>query len=176
MKETIKHYFPLILSVLCATYAIYTIFHSLTEIGQAFETMSQKNHKSFVAQTIASQIEEEIPTPLYIEQSLIVGEEYFLEDLFELEFSNGSLIPFGADSDIALYLIDIKNANHTSILTKLSTENITSLNTIPSSAIYNTDKKLLYFYSSGIYTLYIRLYYHHHPGVLFECHIPVEVR
>ena len=110
--------------------------------------MSQKNHKSFVAQTIASQIEEEIPTPLYIEQSLIVGEEYFLEDLFELEFSNGSLIPFGADSDIALYLIDIKNANHTSILTTLSTENITSLNTIPSSAIYNTDKKLLYFYSS----------------------------
>ncbi|MBR2045127.1 MAG: hypothetical protein IJ958_03205 [Agathobacter sp.] len=166
MKETIKHYFPLVLTVLGAIYAIYIIFHSIAEIGLIFENASQKDNKTYIAQTLATQLEEDFPTPTYIGNSLIVGEGYVFETLFELD----------TDSTTALYLVDVKASNNSSVLTRLSTKSIKSLDQLPSAAIYDSEQHRLYFHNSGIYTLLIRLYYDHRPGILFECQIPVEAR
>ena len=164
MKEPIKHYFPLIMTALCLLYAISILFQSITEIGEIFENFSQKDNKSHVASTLATQLEAEFPTPLYVGNSLTVGKGYLFEALFELDFSNATL-----------YLVDVKSANENSILTKLSPSDIESLEQLPSTAIYDTEQHLLYFHNSGIYTLFIRMYYNHRPGILFECQVPVEV-
>ena len=91
---------------------------------------------------------------------------YVFETLFELD----------TDSTTALYLVDVKASNNSSVLTRLSTESIKSLDQLPSAAIYDSEQHRLYFHNSGIYTLLIRLYYDHRPGILFECQIPVEAR
>ena len=166
MKEVIKHYFPLVLTALCAIFAVYTLLHSLDELNKIFAQTTQQNNKTLVAESLASRIVDTLPTPAYIGGSLSVGEGYDFDSLFLID----------SKSDTALYLIDVKSSNKESVLTKLTSTNINALSQVPSAALYDTEKHRLYFYNSGIYTLLIRFYYNHQPGVLYECEIPVEAR
>ena len=176
MTETIKHYFPLVLTILCALYAVYIIFHSIGILGDILKEVTQKNNKTLVAQALATELDLPIPTPVYVGNSLSTEEGYNFHNLFKLKLANGTIISLDSDSDIALYLIDVKSRNNTSVLTKLSTEEIESLYQLPSSVVYDKEQHLLYFHNNGTYTLFIRLYYNHRPGILFECQVPVETR
>lgn len=183
MKETIKHYFPLILTVLSAICAIQIFFHGsgnsqngiFTDIGTYFSNGMQKNNFTSVAGQVESQKQTPLPTPKYVGNTRIVGEANTFEELFVLQFSDGTLSTIDESATAALYLLDIKNSNDTSVLTKLRSADIDNLEEVPSSVIYDTEKQLLYFHQGGIYKLYIRLYFDHRPGVLYECQIPVEV-
>ena len=176
MKETIKHYFPLVLTILCALYALYIIFHSIGIIGDILKEAPQKNNKTLVAQVLAAELDSPIPTPVYVGNSLSTEDSYDFHKLFKLKLADGTILSLDSDSDIALYLIDVKSKNNISVLTKLSTEEIESLYQLPSSVVYDKEQHLLYFHNNGTYTLLIRLYYNHRPGILFECQVPVETR
>jgi len=166
MKETIKHYFPLVLTVLCTIFATYILFHSFSAIGKIFSNITLKNNQTLVSQQLEESSGISLPAPKYIGGTLTTEEPIVFHDLFSI----------GASEESAIYLVDIKKNGNTSVLTSLSTSNIDKLEDIPSAAIYDKEKQLLYFYSSGIYTFYIRLYYKHYPGILFECQVPVEMR
>lgn len=182
MKKAIKHYFPLILTVLCVVFAISILFYGFTsqngiftEIGSHYLSNTQKNNSSSVAEEVEALEKAPLPTPKYIGNALITGETYSFDELFSLELSDGSQILVDEVDTAGLYLIDIKYPGGSSVLTELSTEAIASLEEIPSAAIYDTENHLLSFHKSGIYTMYVRLYFDYRPGVLFECQVPVEV-
>ena len=177
MKESIKQFFPLILTALCALSGISFLFQGFFfDMGTAFSDMKQKNTTSMVAEELEAQTEEPFPALTYVGNTRTVGETNSLEDLFLLQTSTGETLALSNTANTALYLVDVKSPQGTSLLTTLSTSEIENLEEISSRVIYDADKKQLYFYQSGIYTLCIRLYYNHRPGVLFECQIPVEMR
>lgn len=176
MKETIKHYLPFALTALCAVFAIPILFSIFPLIGESFTGITQKDYTTTVAQNMKAQLAEPLPTLKYAGATLTVGDANAFEDLFLIQFSDGTTAPLEELSDTSLYLVDIKLPNDTSVLSRLSSTDIDTLEAVPSAAIYDTEQQLLYFHKHGIYTFYIRLYYKHRPGILYECQVPVETR
>lgn len=183
MKTVIKQYFPWILTVLCAVFAIHIFFHGFAnenhtifdEIGKLFSNTNQKDNQSNIAQQIEAQPQAPLPSIKYDGNTLTVGELYEFESLFTLSFPDGTM-ESAALSNTALYLVEVKNSAGNSVLTKLSASAIENLEELPSAAIYNEEEQLLSFHTSGIYTLYLRMFYQYEDGVLYQCNIPVEVR
>ena len=175
MKEPIKHFFPLVLAVLCTTCGITLLFHTF-DVGTAFSNLKQNTGTTSIAEHLNPLEKEPFPTLIYVGTNVTVGDANRLSDLFQLKTATGTLSALDAVDDTALYLIDVKSETGTSLLTTMSTTDIQNLEELPSRAIYDSDKQLLYFHQSGIYTLCVRFYYNHRPGVLFECRIPVETR
>lgn len=182
MKESLKHFFPLILTILCTLFGITILFKGFHtygvffDIGSPFSRLEQNHPSTTIANQLDSLENDAIPSLVYIGNALTIGNANSLSDLFVLKTVTGELSSFQNLSNAALYLVDIKSAKGFSILTRLSSAEINELEELPSVAIYDRDKSLLYFHQSGIYTLYLRLYYNQQPGVLFECRIPVETR
>ena len=172
MKQFIKQYFPLILTVLGACFAIQIFFHGFgtlpsnifTHMGSSFSTLNQKDNLSTVAQKMEAQPDVPLPSLLYTGKTLILGEAVCFPDLFPL-----------SDPSAAVYLNDIKNQNGISVLTILTSDEIDNLEELPSEVIYDKEQQLLYFHNSGIYQISLRLFLEGKDGILFECSIPVEV-
>ena len=176
MKESIKHFFPLILTILCTLSGIYLLLYSFSNIGNAFSNLSQKHPSTSIAEKLASQQNTSFPNLIYVGKTLTVGKPNLLSDLFSIKTSADTSSARSTHTDTKLYLVDAKSAKGTSLLTTLSSSEIENMEEIPSAVIYDPNEQLVYFYKSGIYTLSLRLYYGPHAGVLFECQIPVEVR
>ena len=181
MQELIKHYFPLILTASSAICAIFLFFHGFgnssqgifSYIGHSVQIPEQKAIYSTVAQQTSTQ--SPAPIPIYEAGTLTVGNIYNFDCFFKIKLSNGDLLPITEAPHTALYLIDVIYPNGSSALSFLSSEDINSLEEIPSPAIYDKENHQLSFHKSGVYTLITRLHYAHRPGILFECPIPVEV-
>lgn len=182
MNESLKHFFPLILTILCTLFGITILFKGFHtyglfyDIGSSFSSMEQNSSSTTIADQLDSLENNAIPSLVYIGNTLTIGDANSLSDLFVLKTVTEELSSFQNLSNAALYLVDIKSPRGFSILTKLSSTEINELEELPSAAIYDRDNSLLYFHQSGIYTLYLRLYYNHQPGILYECRIPVETR
>ena len=187
MKNTIKPFFPLIFTTLCTVCGLSILFHGISntqngifsEIGNAFSNHTQNDNSTSVAKQISTQEKAPLPDLEYIGGTLTIGEANDFISLFTLNFPDGTHKSIYEEPAAALYLLDVTYAdtsNDSSALTTLSADEITALEELPSSAIYDTSNKLLYFHKSGIYQLHLRLYYDYRPGVLFECRIPVETR
>jgi hypothetical protein len=156
--------------------AISILFFNTNSIGEILSKQTQKNYSTSITEQIDALNNEPIPTLHYTSQVLTVGDANMLEQLFSLKYADGEIKNLADISEASLYLVDIKRDNNTSVLTKLSSAAIDALDTFPSMAIYDTEQNILYFQDSGIYTFYIRLYFRHHSGILYECQIPVETR
>lgn len=173
MNETIKQFFPLVLAILCTLCVMILFFYGFSnhshglffDIGSGFSNLKQKDFTTHISEEMNAQ-QEPLPTLTYVGKTLTTGNAYPFLDLFQIESS----------TDTALYLFDVTSANGTSLLTTLSSSDIEHLEELPSPAVYDSDKGLLYFYQNGIYTLSLRLYHNHRPSVLYECQIPVETR
>lgn len=176
MKDVIKHFFPLTLTILCAIFAIHIFLYSFTDIGNIFSDVTQQHLSSSVIEQINAKPESPIPTPKYIGKTLHVGTPTAFDDLFVLELADHTITTVEDLPNTALYLVDVTSSNGVSLLTELSSSDIDNMEEIPSAVIYDKENRLLYFYRSGVYTLHIRLYFNHQSGVLFECQIPVEAR
>lgn len=184
MKRTITYLFPLLLTLLCTIFAVFLLFEQtsdsangiFTKIGSHFGNLSQKDNISSVAEKTEALEKVPLPTPSYVGESLLIGDVHSFADLFTLKFSDGTTSTLSETPNTALYLMDVKMDNGTSVLTKLSGFNPENLEEIPSAAIYDTKNHLLSFHQSGIYTLSLQLYFDHRPGVFFKCRIPVETR
>lgn len=172
MKPFIKQYFPLILTVLGACFAIQIFFHGLgrlpsnifTYMGASFSDFNQKDNLSTVAQKMEARPNVPLPSIIYSGKTLTIGKAIYFPDLFPLSETNA-----------ALYLDDIRNQNGISVLTSLSSSEIETLEELPSGVIYDKEQQLLYFYDSGIYQVSLRLFLEGNDGILLECNIPVEV-
>lgn len=183
MKNVIKHYFPLIISVLGALFAFQIFFHGVAElpsdlftaIGRTFTDLKQKDNLSTIAQKEEAQPKVPLPSILYTGRTLTIGNAFYLQDLFTLSFSDGTIVSPNARTDAALYLNDIRNLAGESVLTSLSSFEIENLEELPSPVVYDTEQQLLHFHQSGIYQLSLRLFLEGEDGVLFTCSIPVEV-
>lgn len=175
MKEIIKHYFPLALTALCAVMAISILFSNDNSIKELLSTRSLNNYSTTFRKQIDN-LAADLPVPNYTSSALTVGDANVFKDLFALKFADEKTVNLKDISNTSLYLVDIKNQNKHSVLTKLSPDDIAALETFPSEAVYDTEQDLLYFQNSGIYTVYIRLYFQHYSGILYECQIPVETR
>ncbi len=184
MKRTITHLFPLLLTLLCTIFALFLLLGQssdstmgiFTKIGSHFGNISQKDNVSSVAEKAEALEKVPLPTPNYVGESLLVGDVHSFADLFTLKFADGTTSTLRETPNTALYLMDVKMDNGTSVLTKLSSFDQENSEEIPSAAVYDTQNHLLSFHQSGIYTLSLQLYYDHRPGVFFVCRIPVEVR
>lgn len=176
MKDVIKHYFPLLLTVLCSTFAISLLFQSITQFSSAFSNVTETDNLTFVAKEIESKPKVPLPSLHYIGNSLTVGDSIALEDLFMMHFLDGTTAHLRNTKQAAVYLLDIKSQNGTSVLSRFSSDEIYNMDELPSMAVYDTQQHVLYFRNSGIYTFYIRFYYDSYAGILYECEVPVEVR
>lgn len=176
MKNIIKLYFPLALTILCTVFAIYFLFHSVGNLSSVFSEHKQTTPSTSIAKEIESLPKEPLPTLKYNGNSLTAGDTTAFDQLFLLQFSDGTTSALKNIEHAAIYLVDVKSQNGTSILTRFSSDTIAAFEEFPSTAVYDTQKHLLYFKNSGIYTFLIRFYYDYRPGILYECQVPVEVR
>lgn len=183
MKNLIKHYFPLILTVLCAFFAIGIFFHRFTNspydiftsIGSSFSDVKQKDNLSTVVQKEEAQPKAPLPSILYTGGTLTVGNVFPFQELFTLLFSDGTTTSPSAITTAALYLNDIQTLDGVSVLTQFSSHEIETFEELPSAVVYDKEKKVLYFYQTGTYKLSLHFFPDGEDGIFFECMIPVEV-
>lgn len=176
MKNILKLYFPLILTVLCTTFAIGFLFRAIPLFSSAFSDMTQTDTFTSVAEELETLPKSPLPTLKYVGNSLTVGDAIAFEPLFLLQFADGTTAYMQNNKQTAIYLFDVTSQNGSSVLSRFSADETLSLEELPSEAVYDNENHILYFRNSGIYTFYIHFYYDYHAGILYECQVPVEVR
>lgn len=183
MKNILKLYFPLILTVLSVFFILQFLFHGLADtssnlfvaIGNNYTDAKQKDNRSLVAQKEGAQPKAPLPSIAYTGGTLITGEDFSFPKLFTLTYFDGTVLSLDAATTAAIYLKDIRNKENDSVLTRLTSMEIKDLEELPSPSVYDTDKQLLYFYQNGIYHLTLQLFIDGEDGIYFTCNIPVEV-
>ena len=83
--------------------------------------------------------------------------------------------PGELEDDFTIYLNDITDMNGNSVVEKLSTEMIESLEEIPAAFIYDKELDLLYFHKSGAFVVYMNIYDANGYKTSYEFTLPVEV-
>ena len=94
MNEGLKHFFPLVLTVLCVVCGI-TLLTSVWDIGSAFSNLTQNGASTTIAEQWNTQSNEPFPTLLYTGNSLTVGESIPISDLFLLQTATGNVRHYG---------------------------------------------------------------------------------
>ena len=183
MKNVLKYYFPLLLTVLCVFFILQILFWNISEpsanmftsIGERLGNIKQTDNTTMVAKKEGAKPQTPLPSITYSGGTLTSGTAVSFPKLFTLTYADGSTASPAASTTAAVYLSDIRNTEQTPVLTRLSSKEIQTLEELPSAVVYDTDRQLLYFYQNGIYSLSLQFFVDGEDGVYFACQIPVEV-
>ena len=175
MKELIKHYIVAVSLALFTIFCIrYLITDSVNGIGSIFENVNTKQQKSN-SHLLLKEITEETPNVKYIGGTKQVGDVVIFKELFEVGISGGNYQSGIKEEGFSLYFEDIQNQYGDSMVTYLNTEEIEVLEEIPSAFIFDIEQQQLYFYKSGTFLMYIKVYTENGSSTIYSFTIPVEV-
>lgn len=183
IKSIVKQFYPLLTMMACVFFAIYTFFSANLNNGQGMleaggnlyapmlETDELINDGfSFVGDSSR----EEVPVITYISGVQKVGTNFIFKSLLNVIKTDGTVVNGTTEDGFALYLIDIQTKEGKSVLQTLSATDIENLEEIPSAFIYDKAADRLYLYSSGLYTVYVKIYSESGGQETYEFKLPVE--
>ena len=117
-----------------------------------------------------------IPSVHYNEGALQIGDCVKFKSLLTVILEDGSSVSGGSENGFAIYLIDVKAEAGNSVLEKISTEELVSMEEIPSAFVYDETLDLLYIFGSGTYTLQVKIYSDSGGMDMYEFQLPVELQ
>lgn len=183
IKSIVKQFYPILIMMLCVFFAIYTLFSANLNNGRGvFEaggnlyapmlgTDALKNDDfSYIGDSSI----EDIPVIIYASGVQKVGTNIIFKDLLNVIKTDGTIVNGTTEDGFALYLLDIQTQEGKSVLQTLSTTDIENLEEISSAFIYDKATDRLYLYSSGVYTVYVKIYGESGGQETYEFQLPVE--
>ena len=97
-----------------------------------------------------------------------------LKKLLSIKLENGSIVSGNAECGFALYLLDIKTSDGICVMETMSATDIAQLEEIPAPFVYDEENDLLYIFSSGIYSVIVKIYTNSGISQSFEFQLPIE--
>lgn len=183
IKIVIKPFYSLLIMIGCVILVI-NVFFSATNSGglKIFETSGSifqpmlgsdevKNEGLNYLESLESGY---VPIVKYSSGVQRVGESVVFKSLMTVRKENGTNVSGSVEDDFALYLMDIKSQAGESVLETLSSEEIAELEEIPASFVYDKEQDKLYFFGSGIYIVYVKIYGSSGGLETYEFQLPVE--
>ena len=182
MHKITKDAVLILMAVIALLFLITVYFVGFNGEGLIFSTFGRKmgtvNAEMPVSEThkkIEDVISVEIPQIHYIGETRTVGDSVIISDIFEIEYEDGTVVLAKDDQKGSITLSDIRDMSDNTVLTKLTTEDVESLEDIPTAFVYDKELDILYCHRSGVYRVYIKYYSGSASGVLYEFLLPVEV-
>ena len=116
-----------------------------------------------------------IPIVSYDGGSLQQGEAIVFKSLFSVEQEDGRIVNGGIEDGFALYLTDIKSSAGKSVLEKMSTDDLSNMEEIPSAFVYDKELDMLYVFGSGDFTVMLKIYSDKGGMETYEFQLPIEL-
>lgn len=182
IKDMIKQFYSLLILLSCMWFVLWIFFSGGIYVGDGIFELSGRVYESLLKLDELKNDGLNYVGTFAIEELLIVeytlgpqnvGGSVAFKDMFKVKNKNGSVIS-GSIEEFALYLLDIRNEAGNSVLEVLTTEEIETLEEIPAAFIYDRTEDILYFHSSGIYMVSIKIYGMNGEQKIYEFRLPVE--
>lgn len=181
MKRTIKELFPLVLAAFACLFALMVLFTGWSgngifgDIGAGFSGMQAGDAVPEFGTGADGLMESgNIPSLKYSGGTRETGSCIRLEDLFQVIYPDGTVAEAASDSQMVIYFVDAEDSSGNSTAVCLTTQEIADMEEITSPLIFDQEQELLYCHKSGIYKMYVRMYYGNYDGILMEFSMPVE--
>lgn len=184
LKDMIRQCYPLLVLCSCVLFVVHMFFGANLGNGKGiFERMG----------TLYTGILEEPPLEYgglkhletsnggclksihYNEGTRKVNDCIKFRSLFQVELQKDFQADMEQEYQVAIYLEDIKNLGESSVLERLTAEEIDRLEEIPAAFIYEEESDLLYFFRSGVFLVQIKVYGIDGSMERYEFYLPVDV-
>ena len=173
LKNILQQFYQLLILIACLLFVIHVFFRNglegerdvFTMAGRIYDQMI--DDKSIPCNGLAylEEIENtEPPVITYDAGVQTIGGTACFKELFH----------GGSEDGVALHLLDICNLSGVSVLEVLSTTEIAGLEEIPAPFVYDRELDQLYFFGSGVYTVYVKVYSDNGSQEVYEFRMPVE--
>jgi len=185
IRVIVKQFYPLLILFSCLSFVVYIFFSAELNNGEGvFEgagsvyvnMIGTDELKNEGLNHVQSNEDGYVPMLKYNSGVRNVGDCVNFKEMFLAQKEDGSFVEAKTEDGFALYLEDIRNQSGNSVLVRLSSEEIERLEEIPASFIYDNEQGLLYFYGSGTYVVYVKVYGNGGAVELYEFNLPVETR
>lgn len=183
IKSIVNQFYPLLIMLACVSFVIYVFFSVEFNGGEGvFEAtgniyapmIGTDEVKNDGLDYVSGSVTGGVPVVKYISGAKQAGTNFVFKDVLEVHKAGGSIVSATTEDDFAIYLADIKTQSGESVLQFLSKEEIENLEEIPAAFIYDKETDLLYLYSSGIYTVEVKIYGNNGGQEVYEFKLPVE--
>lgn len=182
MKNVFVQIFIMVFTIIFVLFGINYLYHGKIGNGEGFfegigSVMSGTTETPIVSDGINALEDAAYGTPpavQYVGGAREVGEVVNFKELFEISMDGTSFTAATNENGFAFYFYDVTDLGGTSVVEKLTTEQIEALEEIPAAFIYDTQLSELHFHQNGTYSILVRVYTESGAQYLYECVIPVE--
>lgn len=183
IKDIIKNQYELLIITICALFVIGVVFLSTHGSGIGIFATTGNIFSSLIEEKIV--ISENmrpqqslgsgyVPNVQYEAGTQKTGECVELKSLFSVKFEDGRCVNGREEDGFVIYLKDICTSKGKSVLEFISTYELTQMEEIPATFIYDRDLDLLYIFGSGVYFVSIRVYADDGSMETYEFQLPIE--
>ena len=182
MKNILSKLFLVVLAVIGSVFALGVYLFGFngngnifSNIGSQFAGVSYDSNISDVASDLEEWKSNLTVNVRYTGGAKTVGDVSAFRDMFDITFldQDGAQVN---NINYDIYLSDIRDTSDNSVVVRMTTENIDKLEEIPADVLYDTEQHNLYYYKSGVYTVYISIYLYDGSTFSYEFVLPVEAR
>ena len=184
IKTIIKTNFELLIMAGCILFVIGVFFFSGEDSGMGIFGTSGTTFTPLVkeeelanegANHLHGFVNDYIPVIHYNEGALQKGDCVEFKTLLSAELENGDIVSGSAETGFAIYLIDIRTKAGNSVLEKMSTDDLSNMEEIPSDFVYDKELDMLYIFGSGTYTVMVKIYSDSGGADSYEFQLPVKL-
>lgn len=185
IKDIVKQFYPLLVMLGCIGFVTWMFFSSDTfgkegiweGTGKVFsQVIGSDELKNEGMDYIGSFGSNYVPVVKYMAGVQVIGTSISFKDMFSVKNESGSWVSGSTEDDFVMYLVDIKGLAGNSVLAWLSTDSIGQMQEIPAPFVYDKEQDVLYFFGSGTYTVFVKLYGNSGSQITYEFRLPVEVK
>ena len=170
IKDAVKQMYSILILTSCMLFVVVVFFITPMLDGKGvfegtasiYVPMLNENEKQTFAGLKDIVKNEFSPEVIYQNGTQKVGTYVQFKDLFQTEENTN------------IYLKDIRDKEGNSVLKMLSRDGFESLEEVPAPFVYLKEEGLLYFFGSGLYTVYIKTYGANGGQQAMEFIMPVE--
>lgn len=183
MKDTLKHFFALLVIIPVVMFAIYFLYtgnvgngHGLfAGIGNLLEGAVTGGDTDPALPDAGAVTGTDAPLLKYSASTQEIDSSIRFKSLFTVITENGEKNGTTED-DFAIYLSDVRNSADVSVVEFLTSEEMDELEEIPAPFIYDEESDMLYCYKSGVFTVLVKVYGANGAQAVYEFLLPVEAQ
>lgn len=184
IRDIIKVFYPLLIAVSCTLFVVGIFFAAETRDGMGvFERSATVWEPAMDAGEIRNEslsfVKEEVsayvPLVKYAGGVRAFGEVLVFQELFQVQKEDGSWTCGSAESDFAIYLMDIRNRQGNSVMVRMTEDELLEQEGCLTKFVYEKEQDLLYCFTEGIYIMCIKIYAANGGMAVYEFRFPVGV-
>ena len=169
IKDVMRQFYPVLIMTSCLLLVLSIFFSASGAWGKSGNIFSFALETRKIQNECFDYIEESMEDFFldvrYIGGVKSVGEIVCVQELFAMENQEA----------YEIYLVNIKQENGDPAMVILSAEDIAAMEVIPAPIIYEKESDMLYFCSSGLFTMSIKVYGTNGSQRSYDFKMPVEL-